>query len=264
MHWASRNPMVSFVVAVAVPVVACACAAPPTAQPEGQTSSDQTVAARGRPTKRPSPAGASSASGDADPVAPASPGVTSAFDCSGAGIAAFADKLANAAQQKCMSDGQGTVTNTNYDCMKDPIYNLAPPFPDAAYERLTYWAQNGNNFSGRTELFQCVDFAFVVTAGVCGTPVDAGDANIGPGMQMERYQWMRSGDADPLPGDVLVTPYHIAITAEVLDANDIRIAEANDLDSDGNDAFGEDTGVISNSRVAALDDSDIQGWYRLK
>jgi hypothetical protein len=54
------------------------------------------------------------------------------------------------------------------------------------------------------------------------------------------------------------------IVAEVIDANHFRIAEANELKSDGSRApFGE-TGVVSNTRVTALTDHEnLAGWFRL-
>ena len=55
---------------------------------------------------------------------------------------------------------------------------------------------------------------------------------------------------------------HIAITVEVLDANHIRVAEANMLNSDGSVNGISDTGVTSNTRIDSLDDPWILGWYR--
>src|SRR5262245_27039247 len=94
-----------------------------------------------------------------DAAAPAEqPDAAAAFTCSGAGIAAFADQLVAAARTSCTSDGIGVVTDTNYDCLQGPIFELAPPYPAEAFGRVRYWAHYGNNFSGRTSLFQCVDF----------------------------------------------------------------------------------------------------------
>lgn len=186
------------------------------------------------------------------------------FTCSGAGIAAFADALVNAVRQACTSNGVGVVTNTNYGCMQDAINKLAP-YPDAAYARVTYWAQHGNNFAGKTTLWQCVEFAFVVTAGVCGQTINNGDAQIWIKMQIPGYVYMSKAQGAPQAGDVLVMDGHIAITAEVLDASQIRIAEANCLDPDGTMSDGtHDTGVVSNTRIDTLGNSWIYGWYRRK
>ena len=237
---ASRLLLASGLLAAAL----LACSAPEAAAPEGHVASSETAATTG--------AGGSKGSKP----------TSSAFGCDGKGIAGFADQLADRAVDACTSDGPGIVTDSNYECLKDPIFALAPPFPDAAYARVVYWAQNGNNFSGKTSLLQCVDFAFIVTAAVCGEPVNGGDANIDENMSIPGYRYMSSSDGDPAPGDVLVMDGHIAITAEVVDSNDIRIAEANCLEQDGSESNGEDTGVISNSRTDTVDDSWIKGWYR--
>ena len=193
---------------------------------------------------------------------PQSPDAASAFSCSGAGIGAFADQLVNRARQTCTSAGVGVVTNTNFACLQGPIYDLAPPYPAAAYERVTYWAANGNNYAGKTPLFQCVDFAFVVTAGVCGQPINNGDAQIWENQQYAGYTYMNRTPGGALAGDVLLMDGHIALTAQVLNANSIRIAEANCLNPDGSMNGMSDTGVVSNTRTSTLADTWIIGWYR--
>lgn len=195
---------------------------------------------------------------------PPGPPAKPTFPCSGSGIAAFADAFVEAVRQACTSDGVGVVTNTNYSCMKDTIYELAP-YPDPAYARVTYWAQNGNNFAGKTTLWQCVEFAFVVTAAVCGSPINDGDAQIWLNMQIPGYTYMDAVQGGAQAGDVLVMYGHIAIDAQVLDASRIRVAEANCLNVDGSMSDGtQDTGVVSNTRTDTLGGMNdwIQGWYR--
>jgi surface antigen len=66
-------------------------------------------------------------------------------------------------------------------------------------------------------------------------------------------------------GDVLVMYGHIAITAQVLDATHVRVAEANCLNVDGTMGDGtQDTGVVSNTRTDTLGgwNAWILGWYR--
>jgi hypothetical protein len=198
-----------------------------------------------------------------DPSPSASPDAPSSFGCSGAGLAAFADRLVDAARTSCTSQGTGVVTTSNYECLRDPIYALAPPFPSEAFDRVTYWAQYGNNFSGRTTLFQCVDFAFVVTAGVCGQPLNAGDARIDENMDIPGFGYMAATQGEGRPGDVLVMDGHIAITVEAIGRSTIRVAEANYLSSNGSmPTTFDDTGVVSNTRLDSVDEGWILGWYR--
>jgi hypothetical protein len=204
-------------------------------------------------------------SGDPDGALAGAAGRTapaSAYSCNGAGIAAFADKLVAAAKTSCTSNGAGVVTDTNFDCLKEPLFSLAPPFPQAAFDRVSYWAKNGNNFAGKTTLFQCVEFAFAVTAAVCGQPINNGDAQIDQNMQIPGYTYMSARSSAAQPGDVLVMDGHIAITAGLLGGKNIRVAEANCLTLGGQMSNGDDTGVISNTRTDTLDDTWILGWYR--
>jgi hypothetical protein len=183
--------------------------------------------------------------------------------CTGADIAAFADQLVNRGRKSCTADGVGVVTDTNYGCLRDPIDSSSPAFPDAAYQRIIFWAQNGNNYAGKTTLFQCVDFAFAVTAGACGQPINGGDAQIGTKMNIPGYTYMTARDGAAQPGDVLVMDGHIALVAEVIGGTRIRIAEANYLLPDGRPSDGwNDTGVISNTRIDGLTDRWILGYYR--
>jgi hypothetical protein len=261
MHRTSQSRLGFLIGLLVFASVAAACStAPPIGEQAGDLSAAQSTGGSG---KGPWPTATGTAAPD-PATGKAAPAAKSAFDCSGDGIAKFADQLADAAQDACNTDGPGVVTTTNYDCLKDPIFKLAPPFPDAAYARVQYWAQNGNNFAGKTTLLQCVDFAFIVTAGVCGQPINNGDAQIDENMDIPGYTYMSTSDGDPAPGDVLVLDGHIAITAEVTDQQgDIRIAEANCLTTDGQMSNGQDdTGVISNTRTDSITDSWIKGWYR--
>ena len=194
---------------------------------------------------------------------PPSPDAASAFSCTGAGIGAFADRLVVAARASCTSDGIGVVTDTNYDCLRAPIFDLAPPFPAEAFGRVRDWAYYGNNFSGKTTLFQCVDFAFTVTAAVCGQPINGGDALIDENMVIPGYTYLAAAPGAAQSGDILVMDGHISIAAEVIDSDHARMAEANCLNPDGSMPSNPiDTGVISNTRVDTLDDPWILGWYR--
>jgi hypothetical protein len=278
------------IVATATSLMACS---PPAPAPGAQTSNQSTAPKR---KAEKDGAGAGDRAGDADQTSrapskvgpgtntsdgaltgddptiggptmsgPAASGKTSTFDCSGLGIAAFADKLAEAAQRSCTSDGPGVITNTNYPCLKVPIETLAPPFPSAAFARVENWAKNGNSFSGRTTLLQCVEFAFLVTAAVCGQPFNGGDATIFDAMDIPGWAWMAANQAEPQPGDILmVEPAHVAITASVLGGGMIRIAEANFLTLGGAMTSGEDTGLISNTRTDSVNGDMITGWYRRK
>ena len=78
-----------------------------------------------------------SPSGDIDAAAPAStddaPVTTNAFDCSGPGIAAYADQLANKAKTSCTQDGAGVVKKDDYTCMSWAINQVNPPYGSASF-----------------------------------------------------------------------------------------------------------------------------------
>jgi hypothetical protein len=58
-------------------------------------------------------------------------------------------------------------------------------------------------------------------------------------------------------------PGHIMIVVEVKDSNHFRVAEANELSSAGSPANGQETGVVSNTRIQTLDDPYLaSGWFR--
>jgi hypothetical protein len=209
----------------------------------------------------PQDAGTTGTTGTTDAAPPTA---KQTFPCTGAGIAAFADALVGEVRQACTSSGVGVVTNTNYSCMRDAIYKLAT-YPDVAYARVTSWAQNGNNYAGKTTLWQCVEFAFIVTGAVCGSLINNGDAQIDVNMQIPGYTYMNATPGGAQAGDVLVMYGHIAITAQVLDATHVRVAEANCLNVDGTMGDGtQDTGVVSNTRTDTLGgwNAWILGWYR--
>jgi hypothetical protein len=280
-----RFTILTLLASVLVSAASVSCAAPQPAVTDksaNQTSTPKAKASSGddgndpsaapAPTKKRVTAPTDNADDGSDGVAaspvsdpavgavPLKAGNPSAFGCNGAGIAGFADALAVEASKSCTTDGAGVVTDTNYECMRAPIMKLAPPFPDAAFERVEHWAKLGNNYAGKTQLLQCVDFAFIVTAGVCGQPINGGDAQIMENRTMPGYQYMPVG-SQPAPGDVLVLDGHIAITAALVPGG-IRVAEANCLEPNGSTSQGEDTGFISNTRIDGLTDGWVIGWYR--
>src|SRR5262245_36191222 len=66
------------------------------------------------------------------PTPTPTPEAAPAFECNGAGIAAFADRLVHETRKLCTSAGVGVVTDTNYSCMQAPLDGLAP-FSSAGY-----------------------------------------------------------------------------------------------------------------------------------
>ncbi|MGZ3440884.1 MAG: hypothetical protein ACXVDD_15275, partial [Polyangia bacterium] len=58
---------------------------------------------------------------------------TNGFDCSAAGIAAYADQLVNKARISCTQDGVGVVQQDDYNCMSSAINQVNPPYPSASF-----------------------------------------------------------------------------------------------------------------------------------
>ena len=199
---------------------------------------------------------------------PASP-----FSCSPAGIAAYADGLVAAIRQSCTTDGIGVVDDTDYTCMQAPIQQLGPPYASDSFNVVSTLLAGNTQFP----FYECTYFVQTVTAGVCGTPIsppgtpwtDYPLAYFFVGQTIPGYTWIASGGAPTQVGDIHVyqsqyqgDPGHIMIVAEVLDSNHFRLAEANELNSDGSEADME-TGVVSNTRIDALDNPLLAGWFRL-
>jgi hypothetical protein len=204
--------------------------------------------------------------------------VTSTFSCTPAGLAKFADQLVTAGRSSCTSKGIGVVRDDNYACIQPPIDRLAPPHPEAAYNVIDTLLHGNTQWPN----LECTYFVQTVTAAVCGTPISPPDtpwtdyplAFMFAKKQIHGFSWIANDGATPVQaGDVFVydstdggvrDPGHIMIVAQVIDANHFRIAEANELHSDGTRApFGE-TGVVSNTRVTSLTDHEhLAGWFRL-
>lgn len=199
------------------------------------------------------------------------------FACSGAGIAAYADALVNAGRKACTTDGTGVVNNKNYKCTKTAIDQVDPSHPDKSYEIVTTLLAPNEQFPK----LECTYFIQMVTSGVCGEPLSPADrkwqdyplAHEFIGKAPAGWTWQpNNGTNKPALGDIFVydttggqDPGHIMIVAEVMSGGKFRIAEANELDSNGSAAIGGETGVMSNTRVTTLNDADQKpaGWFRL-
>jgi hypothetical protein len=226
------------------------------------------------------PAGSSappSGGGDAgDPTAPDAPTSTSALDCSAAGIAAYADQLADKARSSCTNDGAGVVKHDNYTCMQTAIDGVAPPYPAASYNIVSTLLATNTQFP----FFECTYFVQTVTTGVCNMPISPSNrawtdypyACEFIGQTAQGFQWIDRASGVVQVGDILLytssdgcnnDPGHIMIVVQVMDSNHFRVAEANELTVSGSPATTE-TGVVSNTRIETLDDPYLaSGWFRL-
>ena len=198
------------------------------------------------------------------------------FACSGAGIAAYADALVTATRKSCTSDGIGVVRNDNYQCVKPAIDSVAPTHPDTSYQIVTTLLAPNQQFPN----LECTYFIQMVTAGVCGTPLSPSDmawtdyplAHEFIGKAPAGWTWIpNAAGAQVEVGDIFVydsigggDPGHIMIVAEVMGGSQFRIAEANELNSNGSAATAE-TGVMSNTRTTTLNDPEHRpaGWFRV-
>ncbi len=201
------------------------------------------------------------------------PSAASPFSCTGAGIAAYADALVAATRQSCTADGVGVVDDTDYSCMQAPIQQLDPPYSGASYDIVSTLLKGNTQYP----FLECTYFVQAVTAGVCGAPIsppstpwtDYPLAYTFAGQSIPGYTWTPNGQgADVQVGDIHVyqstyqgDPGHIMIVAAVVDSTHFRLAEANELNSDGTAATTE-TGVVSNTRVDSLDNTLLAGWFR--
>ncbi len=213
--------------------------------------------------------------GSGDPTnPPPPPGPTSPYACSPAGIAAYADALVGAGRKSCTSAGVGVVTTTDYACMHGAITSLAPPHADASFDVIDTLLKDNTQYP----YLECTYFVQAVTAGVCGTPISPSDvawtdyplAYMFVNKQATGFTWFANDGKNTVQaGDIIVydttggqDPGHIMIVAAVVDATHFRLAEANELTSSGGQAFQE-TGVVSNTRVATLSSPVAAGWFRL-
>ena len=205
-----------------------------------------------------------------------SPAPTNGFDCSAAGIAAYADQLVNKARTSCTQDGVGVVKQDNYNCMSAPINQVQPPYASASFNIVSTLLANNTQYP----FYECTYFVQTVTTGVCNTPISPSDtawtdyplACSFINKQIAGYQWINKAQGTVQVGDILLytssdgcknDPGHIMIVVEVKDANHFRVAEANEVTSAGSPANGTETGVVSNTRIQTLNDPYLaSGWFR--
>lgn len=201
---------------------------------------------------------------------------TNAFDCSPAGIAAYADQLVKKARTTCTQDGVGVVKQDDYNCMKPAIDQVAPPYPSASFNVVSTLLANNTAYP----FYECTYFVQTVTTGVCNVPVSPSNtpwtnypfACSFINQSIPGYQWINKAQGTVQVGDILLytssdgcrnDPGHIMIVAEVMDSNHFRIAEANELTVNGTVANGTETGVVSNTRIETLSDPYLaSGWFR--
>ena len=206
----------------------------------------------------------------------AGPGATNALDCSGAGLAAYADQLVNKARTTCTQDGVGVVKQDDYTCMSSAIDQVDPPYANASFNVVSTLLANDTQYP----FYECTYFVQTVTAGVCNVPIspsgtpwtDYPFACSFIDQSVQGFQWIDKAQGVVQVGDILLynssdgcrnDPGHIMIVAEVIDGTHFRIAEANDLTASGSPGNGTDTGVVSNTRIETLDDPYLaSGWFR--
>jgi hypothetical protein len=202
-------------------------------------------------------------------------GSANAFDCSPAGIAAYADQLATQARTSCTVDGAGVVKHDDYTCTKSAIDHVAPPYASASFNIVSTLLATNTAYP----FYECTYFVQTVTAGVCNVPMSP--SNIAwtdypfacnfIKQSVAGYQWIDKAQGAVQVGDILLynssdncrnDPGHIMIVAQVIDGNHFRVAEANELTTAGVPATTE-TGVVSNTRIETLDDPYLaSGWFR--
>jgi hypothetical protein len=240
----------------------------PTTPGGGNNASGPSSSDPGSPGPTPAP---TDTGGPAPPPPPASQ-----FACTRAGIAAFADALVASGRKACTGDGVGAVRQDNYACIKPAIDGLAPPHADASYKVITTLLSTNTQYPN----LECTYFVQTVTAAVCGSPISPSDvawtdyplAYQFINKTVPSFTWTANdGKSMVQAGDIIVydssdggqqDPGHIMIVAQVIDANSFRLAEANELNSDGSPA-NQETGVVSSTRVATLSNPQAAGWYRL-
>ena len=213
--------------------------------------------------------------GDAGAADAGSP-APSGFACSAAGIAAYADALVPKARTSCTQDGVGVVKADNYSCMSAAIKQVNPPYAGASFNVVSTLLANNTQYP----FYECTYFVQTVTTGVCNTPISPSDtawtdyplACSFINKQIPGYQWIDKAGGTVQVGDILLyassdgcmnDPGHIMIVVEVKDGAHFRVAEANELTSAGSPGNGNETGVVSNTRIETLDDPYLaSGWFR--
>jgi len=221
-------------------------------------------------------AGVSGATDAAAPADLASPAPTNKFDCSPAGIAAYADQLVKKARSSCTQDGVGVVKQDNYDCLSAPINAVNPPYASASFDIVSTLLATNTQYP----FYECTYFVQTVTTGVCNSPISPPTtpwtnypfACEFIDKQAQGYQWIDKAQGTVQLGDILLytssdgcknDPGHIMIVVEVKDGAHFRVAEANELTTAGVPATGTETGVVSNTRIQTLDDPYLaSGWFR--
>ena len=202
-------------------------------------------------------------------------GTTSAFACSGAGIAAYADQLAARARTSCTQDGVGVVKQDDYTCMQSAINQVNPPHASTSFNVVSTLLANNTQYP----FYECTYFVQTVTAGVCNVPISPSStpwtaypfACSFIAQPVQGFKWIDKAHGTVQVGDILLynssdgcnnDPGHIMIVAEVIDSSHFRIAEANALTVNGSPAT-TDTGVVSNTRIETLSDPYLaSGWFR--
>ena len=202
---------------------------------------------------------------------------SSVFACSGSGIAAYADQLVTAARTTCTQDGVGVVKMDDYTCMSTAITQVDPPYGSASFNVVSTLLADDTQYP----FYECTYFVQTVTAGVCNIPISPSNmawtdypfACDFIGQTAQGFQWIDKSAGTVRVGDILLytssdgcrnDPGHIMIVAQVIDSDHFRIAEANDLTVSGSAGNGEDTGVVSNTRIETLDDPYLaSGWFRV-
>jgi len=184
----------------------------------------------------------------------AAPVSTNAFDCSGTGIAAYADQLVNKARVSCTADGVGVVKEDDYTCMSSAIDQVNPPYTSASFNVVSTLLANNTQYP----FYECTWTDYPFACEFIDKPVQG-------------FQWIAKANGVVQVGDILLykssdgcnnDPGHIMIVAQVIDSNHFRIAEANDLTVNGTRGT-TDTGVVSNTRIQTLDDPYLAaGWFR--
>jgi len=203
-------------------------------------------------------------------------GAPSAFACSGAGIAAYADRLVNVARTTCTQDGVGVVEQDDYTCMRTAIDQVDPPYASASFDVVSTLLAGNTQYP----FYECTYFVQTVTAGACNVPISPAStpwtdypfACSFIDQPVQGFQWIAKTQGSVQVGDILLysssdgcrnDPGHIMIVAEVIDSSHFRVAEANDLTVNGTPGNGADTGVVSNTRIETLDDPYLApGWFR--
>jgi hypothetical protein len=220
--------------------------------------------------------GGGATGGGANAGGGANGGGANGFDCSPAGIAAYADALVNKARTTCTQDGVGVVKEDDFNCMSPAINDVNPTYPSASFNIVS------TLLAGNTmwPFYECTYFVQTVTTGVCNTPISPSTtawtdyplACMFINQQAQGYDWINKSGGTVQVGDILLykssdgcnyDPGHIMIVVELIDSTHFRVAEANEVTTAGVPANGVETGVVSNTRIQSLSDSYLaSGWFR--